>query len=183
MGRALKKARAGGLNAGAAGANVVQSAGTEKLDFVMLDRVRKFLESQLSPEPGDPKAELRLATAALLVEISRADTHVDANERRLIRSALRHLFDLSEQASDQLLDAAEREVEHAASLYEFTRTVDAQFTPAQKKDIVELLWRVGLADGELDKYEEHLVRRIADLLHVSHADFTHARHKALMKRA
>lgn len=148
----------------------------------MLDRVRKFLESQLRPEEaGDPENELRLATAALLVEISRADTHVDAEERRLIRSALRRLFDLSEQASDELLRQAEREVEQAASLYQFTRTVDAEFSPARKKEIVELLWRVGLADGELDKYEEHLVRRIADLLHVSHADFTHARHKALMK--
>ena len=148
----------------------------------MLDRVRKFLESQLrSEDSGDPEAELRLATAALLVEISRADTHVDAEERRLIRSALRRLFDLSEQASDELLRQAEREVEQAASLYQFTRTVDAEFSPARKKEIVELLWRVGLADGELDKYEEHLVRRIADLLHVSHADFTHARHKALMK--
>jgi uncharacterized tellurite resistance protein B-like protein len=148
----------------------------------VLDRVRKFLESQLRPEEaGDPENELRLATAALLVEISRADTHVDAEERRLIRSALRRLFDLSEQASDELLRQAEREVEQAASLYQFTRTVDAEFSPARKKEIVELLWRVGLADGELDKYEEHLVRRIADLLHVSHADFTHARHKALMK--
>lgn len=149
----------------------------------MLDRVRKFLESQLNPEPGDPQAELRLATAALLVEISRADAHVDDEERRLIRSALRRLFDLSEQMGADLLEHAEKEVEHAGSLYQFTRTVDAQFSPAQKKDIVELLWRVGLADGELDKYEEHLVRRIADLLHVSHADFTHARHKALMKGA
>jgi len=150
----------------------------------VLDRVRKFLESQLQPEEsGDPEAELRLATAALLVEISRADTHVDVEERRLIRSALRRLFDLSEQTSDELLQHAEREVEHAASLYQFTRTVDAEFSPARKKEIVELLWRVGLADGELDKYEEHLVRRIADLLHVSHADFTHARHKALMKGA
>jgi uncharacterized tellurite resistance protein B-like protein len=148
----------------------------------VLERVRKFLESQLRPEEaGDPENELRLATAALLVEISRADTHVDAEERRLIRSALRRLFDLSEQASDELLRQAEREVEQAASLYQFTRTVDAEFSPARKKEIVELLWRVGLADGELDKYEEHLVRRIADLLHVSHADFTHARHKALMK--
>jgi len=150
----------------------------------VLDRVRKFLESQLRPEEsGDPEAELRLATAALLVEISRADTHVDVEERRLIRSALRRLFDLSEQMSDELLQHAEREVEHASSLYQFTRTVNAEFSPARKKEIVELLWRVGLADGELDKYEEHLVRRIADLLHVSHADFTHARHKALMKGA
>jgi uncharacterized tellurite resistance protein B-like protein len=148
----------------------------------MLDRVRKFLEQRgTATSRGaerEPVDELHLATATLLMEISRADSHVDSDERRVIEQALRRLFDLGAEEARRLAAAAEDEAEGAVSLYPFTRRVDKEFSPARKKKIVELLWRVSFADGELDKYEEYMIRKIADLLHVSHADFMHAKHLA-----
>lgn len=150
----------------------------------MLSRIREFFDAAIdkqsaSPDPAQSEQALRLATAALLMEISRADTEVTADEREEIAAAMRQVFELDEQQTAELVRLAEAEVEHSTSLYQFTRLVDERFTPAQKKHIVELMWRVGAADGHLDKYEKHLVWRISDLLHVPHADFTHAKHKAL----
>lgn len=150
----------------------------------MLSRIREFFDAAIdkqsaSPDPAESEHALRLATAALLMEISRADTEVTAGEREEIAAAVQQVFELDAQETEQLVQLAEEEVEHSTSLYQFTRLVDERFSPAQKKQIVELMWRVGNADGRLDKHEEHLVWRISDLLHVPHAHYTHAKHKAL----
>ncbi len=150
----------------------------------MMSRIREFFDAAIdkqsaSADPAHNEQALRLATAALLMEISRADTEVTAEERDEVAAAIHQVFELDDQQVEELLRLAEVEVEHSTSLYQFTRLVDERFSPAQKKQIVELMWRVGAADGHLDKYEKHLVWRISDLLHVPHADFTHAKFKAL----
>ncbi len=149
--------------------------------------MRKFLEDRLQGGAGgsgskDEQHDLHLAMATLLMEISRADMHVSDQERAAAADALRRLFDLGPADAEQLVGQAEREAEGAVSLFPFTQLVDHQFSMEQKKDIVELLWSVSLADGELDKYEEHVIRKIADLLHVAHVDFMHAKHKALNRQ-
>ena len=73
--------------------------------------------------------------------------------------------------SQQLVQAAEREADAAVSLHGFTKLLNESLTPPEKLDVLELMWRVALADRHLDKYEEHLVRKVADLLHVSHSEF------------
>ena len=150
----------------------------------MLSRIREFFDAAIdkqsgSPDPQQSEHALRLATAALLMEISRADNEVTDDERAQIAASIRQVFELNAEETDELVRLAEEEVEHSTSLYQFTSLVDERFTPAQKKHIVELMWRVGAADGHVDKFEKHLVWRISDLLHVSHAHFTHAKHKAL----
>lgn len=150
----------------------------------MMSRIREFFDAVIdkqsaSADPQHNEHALQLATAALLMEISRADTEVTAEERTQIASAVHQVFGLDEQDTAELIRLAEAEVEHSTDLYQFTSLVDERFSPAQKKQIVELMWRVGAADGTLDKYEEHLVWRISDLLHVPKGDYTHAKHKAL----
>lgn len=150
----------------------------------MLSRIREFFDSAIerpsaSEDPEQSERALRLATAALLTEISRADNEVTPDEREQIAASMREVFELSAEETEQLVRMAESEVEHSNDLYQFTSLVDEHFSLQQKKRIVELMWRVGAADGHLDKYEKHLVWRISDLLHVPHAHFTHAKHKAL----
>lgn len=150
----------------------------------MLSRIREFFEAAIdkpsaSGDPQQSERALRLATAALLMEISRADTEVTQDERDQIARAMREVFELSADETEELVQLAESQVEHSTDLYQFTSLVDEHFSAEQKKHIVELMWRVGAADGHLDKYEKHLVWRISDLLHVPHAQFTHAKHKAL----
>lgn len=150
----------------------------------MFSRIREFFDAVIdtqsaSADPEQSEHALRLATAALLMEISRADTQVTQPEREQIAAAVRQVFGLSEEQTLELVRLAEAEVEHSTDLYQFTSLVDERFSPAQKKQIVELMWRVAGADGCTDKYEQHLVWRISDLLHVPQADFTHAKFKAL----
>ena len=121
----------------------------------------------------------RIAGAALLVEMSRADHEVTPVERGAIERALRHVFDLDPAAAAGLYREAERHADEATSLYEFTRLVNDHFQPAEKENLIELLWFVAFADGELDKYEEHLVRRVADLVYVSHGAFIRTKHRAI----
>ena len=109
----------------------------------------------------------------------RADYDVRPEERNAVLHALEAAFgDLSPEETRDLLARAEERADDATSLYEFTQHVNRQLDHDQKAHVVELLWRVAYADGDLDKYEEHLVRRIADLIHVPHSVFIRMKHKA-----
>ena len=138
----------------------------------MLSRFKKR-----AAEPRDPAPARRLAVATLLVEIARADFEVDASERTAIRRMLAGAYGLDPDSAGALLAQAERAAEEAVSLYEFTRRLNDELSPAEKVEIVEMLWRVAYADGRLDKYEEHLVRKAADLLYVPHRRFIRAKLK------
>ena len=113
----------------------------------------------------------------------RADYDVRPEERDAVLRALAAAFgDLSPEETRDLLARAEERADDATSLYEFTRHVNRRLDHDQKAHVVELLWRVAYADGDLDKYEEHLVRRIADLIHVPHSVFIRMKHKAASGR-
>jgi uncharacterized tellurite resistance protein B-like protein len=148
----------------------------------MLEALRQLFQARVAqPVQADAAARehaLRLAAAALLFEIVRADATVEEAERTVMRASLQSTFDLTAEETDELVRLAEAQSKSASSLYEFTSLVDAGLDAAQKKRIVELLWLVTFADGRKDAHEEHLVRRIAGLLHVPHPDFIDAKRRA-----
>ena len=153
----------------------------------MFDTLRQLFEVRvaLPPEAAAAAREhaLRVAAAALLFEIVRADASVEQAELTVMRAALQSSFDLAAEETDELVRLAEAQSKSAASLYEFTSLVDAGLDASQKKRIVELLWLVAFADGRKDAHEEHLVRRIAGLLHVPHPDFIEAKQQARARSA
>src|SRR4030095_4423724 len=130
------------------------------------------------PSAAERERGLRLAAAALLFEVVRADGVVKPEETTVMRAALHSAFDLSAEELEQLVALAEQASRQAVSLYEFTALVDQGFSADEKKRIVELLWLVTFADAEKHAQEEHLVRTIAGLLHVSHPDFIDAKIRA-----
>lgn len=147
----------------------------------MLKTIQEFFDKRIGSPSGAPESReraLQLATAALLVEVSRADHEIKAEERRVICDAVRRTFNLSEHDTNVIVGLAEEEAQTATSSYQFTRLIDAHLTREQKIQIVELLWRVAFADADKDKHEEQLIRRIADLLHVSHREFIDAKIRA-----
>jgi uncharacterized tellurite resistance protein B-like protein len=153
----------------------------------MLETIQRFFESRIAPAVADgvdATAEhgYQLATAALLVEMSKADSQVKEEERVAITNAVRRAFSLSPEETDELMELAEQEADKATSLYQFTRLINETFSPQQKAHVVELLWQVAFADGEVDKYEEHLVRKIADLIYVPHRVFIQAKHRVQGER-
>ena len=133
-----------------------------------------FSPATQQPQPIDTK----LATAILLIEVSRADFQQDESELAHIRELLQQHLSLSASLVDELLDDADREVERLVTLQHLTRMMNETMGQDDKVRVIELMWRVAYADGEKHHYEEHLLRQVADLLYVSHADFIRARHQA-----
>lgn len=145
----------------------------------MLAGLRKFFDERLSPSSvPDPEHRLHLATAMVLLEVSRADFHIGERELETVASALQDRFGLRAEELDELLELARTQSEESHSLYEFLRLINDQFSADEKAGMVEDLWRVAFADGRLDKYEEYHVRRIAELLYVPHSLFMRGKHRA-----
>jgi len=149
----------------------------------MLKSIQGFFNRRIRPAEGVTSREateeaLRLATAALLIEVTRADKEVKEEERAVVTHSVGKTFGLSPDETQELVEMAEEEVRESVSLYQFTLLVDKGFSYEEKRHIVELLWQVVFADEEMEKHEEHMVRKIADLLHVTHRDFIEAKLKA-----
>jgi uncharacterized tellurite resistance protein B-like protein len=147
----------------------------------MIDALKRLLgggEAAPAPTPSAREHSLRVATSALLFEVVRADGHVSEAERAVMRTAVQSTFDLSAEELDELSRVAEEASRAAISLYEFTEVVDKAFSPEEKKRVVELMWLVAFADSQKDPLEEHAIRKVAGLLHVSHPDFIDAKLRA-----
>jgi len=114
---------------------------------------------------------LRLAAAALLVEMSRADHAVEDAERRTMKAALHTALGLGDAELDELIELAGDTADRATSLYEFTRLINDRYDRRRKLLLIQSMWRVAFADGDLDKYEERLIRQVANLIHVPHSEF------------
>lgn len=147
----------------------------------MLRTLRAIFERQITRFVEQPEAghSLEIAGAALLMEISRADDDISAVERDAIRVAISRVFHLSGDEIDDIVSTAEHAVDTAVSLFDFTAVVNERFSREQKVGLIEMLWAVAYADDNLDHYEEYYVRKIADLLHVSHSDYIRTKHKAM----
>jgi uncharacterized tellurite resistance protein B-like protein len=138
---------------------------------MILAQLKKiFGEDSLPRGVLEDREPLELATAALLLELARADFSESEQEVAVIRHLLQKRFKLSEQALDVLMANAARRADSAVSLHEFTHRLNRELPEADKLAIVEMLWRVSHADGHIDKHEEHLIRRIAGLLHIGDRD-------------
>jgi uncharacterized tellurite resistance protein B-like protein len=126
----------------------------------------------------DLEHALRVATAVLLVEVTRADFIVEASERLRLRQLLEQQFGLSAEELDALLEQAETDADRLVSLQHITRLMNQHYDHAMKRRVIQMMWHVVYADGEKDHYEEHLIRQVADLLYISHSEFIQARHQA-----
>lgn len=147
----------------------------------MLKAIQRFFDSNIRPASEaitDREATghaLRLATAALLIEVMRADSTVTDAERATALAAMRDKFGIDHAEADELVALAEQEARQATSLFEFTHLIDKGFDREHKIRVIELLWRVVFADRVLEQHEEALVRRISGLIHVPHKDFIDAK--------
>lgn len=149
----------------------------------MFSSISQFFSShlQISVEVTEDALahSLQVATAALLIELTRADFEIKQAEQQAVLDALGKAFDLDDAELQQLVKLADAETQQASCLFEFTSLIDKHYSVTDKQRIIELMWQVAAADGELEKYEEHLIRKVTDLLHLSHSDFIKARHKVI----
>ena len=129
-------------------------------------------------EPDPDEQALPRAAAVLLLEMAATDAGIEATERRVIEQAVTERFGLEESELRELMEEAGRRQRETHSLHEYTHALRTSLDPETRGDLVEWLWRVGFADGHLDRHEEHLVRRLADLLGVPHREFMRRKHRA-----
>jgi uncharacterized tellurite resistance protein B-like protein len=123
--------------------------------------------------------EIDLAAAALLVEVARADHEQSVEEEAAMGELLATSLNLDPEEVQAVLGRAGDAVEDATSLFEFTRLVNDHYSIDEKRRLVRSMWQVALADRDLDKYEEHLIRRVAELIYLPHPEFIQTKHEAL----
>jgi uncharacterized tellurite resistance protein B-like protein len=144
----------------------------------MIAKLKQLLADFNTAASEQRQHTIELAAACILLELSRADMDSSMEERVKISVALGEMFELSSAEVEELLKDAEDNADQATSTFEFTRVVKEYFDDAQRVELLLALWRVAYADGVLDKYEEHFIRKVSDLLYVSHSDFIRAKHLA-----
>ena len=139
--------------------------------------LHKKLDDTLGQDSDQRKHVLQLSTATLLIEVMRADYREDLTENEVIFNLLQEFFNMSNEEVALLLEEAESEADQAISLQGFTRFLHENLTIDEKHRIVEMLWKVALADQNLDKHEDHLVRKVSSLLYVSQRDLIKIRNR------
>ena len=141
----------------------------------MVIALNKFFRKYIEPSPvgSDEVSEhsVQVATAALLTEMMRADSEITEDERSMVMKTIRTRFHLTEEESGALLQFAEEKIRKATGYYEFTSLINKGFTYEQKVKVIENLWEIAFTDKYVDKHEEHMVRKIANLIYVEHKDF------------
>ena len=137
----------------------------------MLNKLRDFFNKQLQPLDNDDGKAVNTAACALLLEMIRSDYQLDDQELAAMRQAMITVLGLDDVTADALIELAEQELNDASDSYQFTRLINDHYDESQKLDLVRSLWMVAFADGHLDKYEEHYLRRIAELIYIPHSKF------------
>jgi uncharacterized tellurite resistance protein B-like protein len=132
----------------------------------------------IAPDPSQGDRQLRIATAALLLELGRADGEARHDEHRAIARTLERVLGATPEQAAAVLRLAEDELAGQRPLRSFTRAIDRSFTRDEKRRLVEGLWRVAFADAELLAHEEYLIRKIAEQIHLPFEDFLRAKIEA-----
>lgn len=141
----------------------------------MLTRLRSLLTGGNETTEIAPDRRLQLAAVALLIETGRADHARDEREQQAIRTAAKQVFGLQEQELDELVAEAHAQQSAATSLYEFTSLINQHYADGEKYQLIRLMWQVAHADGNIDRYEDHLIRKVAELLYLPHSQFIRAK--------
>lgn len=146
----------------------------------MLSRIQAFYNRLMQPQADDAQQDehkLRLAATALMIEVMRVDDEKSEQEVNAIIQASMHKFGIERHEADELIHLASAELQDATDYHQFTSLINRGFDLVHKLQIIEYLWQVAYADGRLDKYEEHVIRKIADLIYIPHSEFIRLKEK------
>ncbi|MGO2011403.1 MAG: TerB family tellurite resistance protein [Pseudoalteromonas sp.] len=141
----------------------------------MFKQIKQLFSSFDEQQPSLKEHDLKTAVAALLIEVMRADNELQEGEQQTLTFTLKKYFDLDDEAVAELTEQANQDLDEAIDYFQFSKQIKDQCSAEQRIEIIELLWRLAYADGELDAQEEHVIRRVASLLYVTHEDFIAAK--------
>ncbi len=155
----------------------------QELKSAMLEAIEDFFETHINPadesaNTGVTDRRLQLATAVLLIEMTRADHETKPEERLAVTKAVEKALGLTADETAEIVRLAEKQVERSVPMYQFARLIDQSFSMPRKKLLIEQMWRVAFSDAQILAHEEYLVRKLSGLLHVPLADFLEAKIEA-----
>lgn len=142
---------------------------------------KKIFKTEESEKPLiDDKTSIK-ACIALLLETSMADEVLEESELSALKETLIKDFNISEEEITELIEISKQNVDDSTSLYEFTRDINDNFDSNERIKLIESMWKIAYADGNIDKYEEHIIRKVSSLIYVAHSDFIQAKLNAKEK--
>lgn len=145
----------------------------------MLNKISAFFERHLQPAGGTSahlsQEQKQLAVAALLIEVAMADHVFNEHELQSLQKQLQQKFSINPQQIHELIELAKEESSAATSLHQFTRLVHEHCDPQEKFELLVSMWELALSDQIVDKHEEYIIRKIADLIYVPHTEFIRAK--------
>ena len=138
----------------------------------MLNKLNNFLSAIIPTDSVEARPEhtLQLATAVLLIEVMQSDADSTEEELVTILKILKERFQLTDAEVVQLSELGHHKAKTANDLHQFTSLINRELDRDEKVRIIEYMWQVAFADGKISAHENHLMRRLVDLLHVSHGD-------------
>ncbi len=145
----------------------------------MLNKLSRFIERHLQPAGGVSPTlsdhQKQLAIAALLIEVAMADHQFSEVELHNLGTILERKFSLSSDELAELINLAKHEANHATSLHQFTQLINQYCSTEEKFKLMKAMWEMAYADGDLNKYEDYIIRKVADLIYVPHTEFIRAK--------
>lgn len=142
----------------------------------MFDNLKTFFDKKTDLTEISFDSE-KIAVVALLISTAKYDGNFDESERLEIHNLIKNYFSLSSESADDLFKAAEKIENEANDLQQFTRSLNKLLNEEEKLKIVELIWKIVMADGIIDNYEENLVRRLSGLLYLQDKDIGNIKNK------
>ncbi|MEL0067797.1 MAG: TerB family tellurite resistance protein [Gammaproteobacteria bacterium] len=144
------------------------------------------LKSLLRDSIGQPEAQteeqlqeqLQLAITILLLEVDRTDHEIEEVEVERIKMLVKDKFNLTNEATQALMDEADDTINDIIDFHQFTSLLNQHFDLDQKCRLVQYMWEIALADGNLDAYEDQFIRKVADLMYLRHSELLSARERA-----
>ena len=147
----------------------------------MLSKFKTFIEtlrlSKKEPEKLSLINDIEQAALVLMVEVISSDQNLALEEEQLLRQLLKHHTAANDLELDELIDQAKQDSNDSLDLYHYAKKIREHFDIEQKTQLMEQLWRLAYADGQLDKYETYTIRKIADLIYIPHSDYIKAKQR------
>ncbi len=148
----------------------------------MIKILKKILSSSQRKNENDNNStisnseqKLQIAACTLLVEMGKADSNFTVEEREKIISIMKEIFNIEEDYINELIELSEKKINESDSIYEYTTIINENFTNSEKYELIKNLWRLIYTDNELNKYEEHLVKKIGILLNIEYTNIISAK--------
>jgi uncharacterized tellurite resistance protein B-like protein len=145
----------------------------------MIAKLRQLLQLGSQTLSAEEKThQLHLATVSLLLEVINADHHLAPEEITQLLLLLEKRFYFTADQAKALFDQGLAVQQDSTSLFEFTAQINDNFSLDQKQTLVLSMWELSYADDKLSQFEDQIIRRVADLLHLKHSELIQLRNQA-----